>query len=68
MDEWSESWELHTPRHTLYAMDILKDLFLQIPIHILKLALGERLPAGKIDKCSPICLSVYPSERPSFCL
>ena len=66
MDEWSESSKLYTPRHTLYAMGILTDLFLQIQIHILKPALGLQLPVGKIDKYSPICLSVHPSGRLSF--
>ena len=66
MDEWSESLKLYTPRHTLYAMGILTDLFLQIQIHILKPALGLQLPGGKIDKCSSICLSVHQSGRPSF--
>ena len=47
-------------------MGILTDLFLRIQIHILKPALGLQLPGGKIDKCSPICLSVHPSGRPSF--
>ena len=66
MDEWSESLKLYNPRHTLYAMGILTDLFLQIQIHILKPALGLQLPGGKIDKCSSICLSVHQSGRPSF--
>ena len=66
MDEWSESLKLYTPRHTLYAMGILTDLFLQIQIHILKPALGLQLPGGKIDKCSSICLSVHHSGRSSF--
>ena len=66
MDEWSESLKLYTPRHTLYAMGILTELFLQIQIHILKPALGIQLPGGKIDKCSSICLSVHQSGRPSF--
>ena len=66
MDEWSESLKLYTPRHTLYAMGILTDLFLQIQVHILKPALGLQLPGGKIDKCSSICLSVHQSGRPSF--
>ena len=57
-DEWSESSKLYTPRHTLYDMGILTDLFLQIQIRILKPALGLQLPGGKIDKYSPICLSV----------
>ena len=47
-------------------MGILTDLFLHIQLHILKPALGLQLPGGKIDKCSPICLSVYPSGRPSY--
>ena len=42
-------------------MGILTDLFLQIQIHILEPALGLQLPGGKIDKCSPICLSVHSS-------
>ena len=118
MDEWSESSKLYTPRHTLYAMGILTDLFFsntdsyieacfrpptswrenrQIFSHLsvcsgggwgggkvqniggprggklfagFKLigapesnqcqiiALGLQLPGGKIDKYSPICLSV----------
>ena len=66
MNEWSESLKLYTPRHTLYAMGILTDPFLQIQIHILKPALDLQLPGGKIDKCSPIYLSVHPSGRPSF--
>ena len=42
-------------------MGILTDLFLQIQIHILEPGLGLQLPGGKIDKCSPICLSVHSS-------
>ena len=47
-------------------MGILTDLFLQIQIHILKPALGFQVPGGKIDKYSPISLSVHPSGHPSF--
>ena len=41
-------------------------LLFQIQIHILNPALDLQLPGGKIDRCSPICLSVHPSGHPSF--
>ena len=67
MEEWSESLKLYTRQHTFYAMGILTDQFLRVQNYILKPALGLQIPGGKIDKYSPICLSVHPSGYPSFC-